>query len=85
MRLLIVFITILLSGCNLQSPDYHKIMVDCAQKRGYYFSVTAPTWLGPRLVAGCAEDFSKLKTTVINQVSGEKKLIGLNTPMTLIV
>lgn len=66
-----LFIVILLSGCNLQSPDYHKIMIDCAQKKGYYFSVTVPTWLGPRLVAGCAEDFSKLKVTVINQVAGE--------------
>lgn len=69
MKVLLVMIAILLSGCNLQSPDYHKIMIDCAQKKGYYFSVTVPTWLGPRLIAGCAEDFSKLKVTVINEVS----------------
>jgi len=68
-KVLLVMIAILLSGCNLQSPDYHKIMIDCAQKKGYYFSVTVPTWLGPRLIAGCAEDFSKLKVTVINEVS----------------
>lgn len=73
MKIILIVIAILLSGCNLQSPDYHKIMIDCAQKKGYYFSVTVPTWLGPRLVAGCAEDFSKLKVTVINQISGENK------------
>ncbi len=67
----LLFILTLLSGCNLQSPDYYKIMLDCAEKKGYYFSVTVPTWLGPRLVAGCAEDLSKLKVTVINQVAGE--------------
>lgn len=72
MKYTLVFIATLLSGCNLQSPDYHKIMIDCAEKKGYYFSVTVPTWLGPRLVAGCAEDFSKLKVTVINQI-GEIK------------
>lgn len=67
-----LFIAIPLYGCNLQSPDYHKIMIDCAEKKGYYFSVTIPTWLGPRLVAGCAEDFSKLKVTVINQIGDTK-------------
>lgn len=73
LRVGLLFILLSLQGCNFQSPDYHKIMIDCAQKKGYYFSVTVPTWLGPRLIAGCAEDFSKLKVTVIDTVSGEKK------------
>lgn len=73
MKYSLLLLVSLISGCNLQSPDYYNIMLTCAQKKGYYFSVTVSTWLGPRLVAGCAEDFSKLKVTVINQISGEKK------------
>lgn len=72
MRWLLVIPFIVLSGCNLQSPDYYKIMLSCAQQKGYYFTVTIPTWLGPRLIAGRAEDMSALKVTVIQTISGEK-------------
>lgn len=72
MKYVLAIPLLLLSGCELQSPDYYQIMVQCADKKGYYFSVTVPTWLGPRLVAGCAEDFSKLKVTVINQAGMNK-------------
>ena len=69
---LCTFLMLFLSGCNFQSPDYYKIMTDCAQRKGYYFKVTIPTWLGPRLVAGCAEDFSELEVTVVRSVLGEE-------------
>ena len=70
---LLAVATMVLSGCNLQSPDYYKIMLSCAQQKGYYFTVTVPTWLGPRLVAGCAEDMSRLKVTVVQKIKEPKK------------
>ena len=73
MKQILLLSVLLLSGCNLQSPDYYKIMLSCAQQKGYYFTVTVPTWLGPRLVAGCAEDMSVLKVTVVQTINGEKK------------
>lgn len=71
MKNLLLLSFILLSGCELQSPDYYQIMVQCAAKKGYYFSITVPTWLGPRLVAGCAEDFGQIETTVFSKINGE--------------
>lgn len=73
LKVWLLLIVVFLQGCNFQSPDYYKIMVMCAEQKGYYFSVTVPTWLGPRLVAGCAEDFSKVKVTAINKILGDDK------------
>lgn len=69
MKNLLLLSFILLSGCELQSPDYYQIMVQCAAKKGYYFSVTIPTWIGPRLIAGCAEDFSQIDGAVISEIN----------------
>lgn len=54
-RVMLLACFLIISGCDLQSPDYYKIMLDCQNKNGYYFSVTIPTWIGPRLVPGCIE------------------------------
>lgn len=71
MKQALLICMLLLSGCNLQSPDYYKIMLSCAQQKGYYFTVTVPTWLSPRLVAGCAEDMRGLEVTVIQIINGD--------------
>lgn len=66
---LLLLSALLLSGCELQSPDYYQIMVQCAQKKGYYFSVTIPTWIGPRLAAGCAQDFGQIDSAVLSEIN----------------
>lgn len=71
MRYLLILCMITLSGCELQSPDYYQIMVKCSERRGYYFTVTVPSWLGPRLAAGCAEDFSQLKASAFNTINSK--------------
>lgn len=73
MKTIALLSLLLLTGCELQSPDYLKIMEFCAKKKGYYFSVTIPTWLGPRLVPGCAEDIRDMKFWTYKAIEEDNK------------
>lgn len=73
MKRLVLLGLLLLTGCELQSPDYLKIMESCSKKGGYYFSVTIPTWLGPRLVPGCAEDLRDMKFWTYKVIEEDNK------------
>lgn len=73
MKYTLLFIFLSVAGCNLQSPDYYQIMLSCAERKGYYFSATIPSWLGPRLIAGCVEDKTDLKVKIIQSVNGHYK------------
>lgn len=72
MKNVALLLFLFLSGCELQSPDYLKIMESCAKRGGYYFSVTIPTWLGPRLIPGCAEDLRDMKFWTYKDIKEDK-------------
>lgn len=56
MKYLLTMLCLLtISGCSPTTQDYAQIRATCAERKGEYFMIMIPTWLGPRLGAGCLE------------------------------
>lgn len=53
----VILCTILISGCiPTTQQNYFEIRQLCILRKGTYFTVMVPTFLGPRMAAGCLED-----------------------------